>query len=85
MVAAKKVAASKPTVKKAVVKKAVARKTSNKETVRKKPTAIQIACVHDFKPKPGFPINKWVCTQGCGGVQTQFESCNGNCRCGGEQ
>jgi len=76
----KKIAASKPTV-----KKAVAKKTPNKESVWKQPTAIQIACVHDFKPKPGFPIDKWVCTKGCGGVQTQLAHCNGNCRCGGEQ
>lgn len=94
----KKIAASKPTVKKAVVKptvkkavakptvkKAVAKKTPNKESVWKQPTIRQIACVHDFKPKPGFPIDKWVCTKGCGGVQTQLAHCNGNCRCGGEQ
>ena len=80
---------AKPTIKKAVakptIKKAVAKKTSKKETMWRQPTSRQIACLHDFKPKPGFPINEWVCTKGCGGVQTQFASCNGNCRCGGEQ
>lgn len=41
-------------------------------------------CRHEFRPVPHLPKDKWECSL-CLSIQTQLESCNGNCRCGGEQ
>lgn len=50
-----------------------------------RPTLRQIKCVHNFVWHPSLPLDKYICANGCGGIQTQFPSCNGNCRCGGEE
>lgn len=50
----------------------------------RRPTMEEIMCVHDFQPSHALPEDQWACTK-CGGVQTQFPSCNGNCKCGGKE
>jgi hypothetical protein len=49
-----------------------------------RPTLEQIKCVHTFRPSADLPADQWLCVNGCGGIQTQLEPCNGNCRCGEE-
>lgn len=52
------------------------------------PKAVKL-CNHDFRQADDLPANVFRCVKcasaGYESLQTQYEPCNGNCRCGGNQ